>query len=547
MSLFGRGNSQATPIGSGASGVVENLESVLMSARQMEIALIQERKRFHALQEEMKNAQATYERLLKEARSKADDVYGRELQLKASLSKYQDHDRALREKLATLSAGYRKAMSELQHYKNSWAGVLQREREARMIIQDSQRTINRTSEIEQQNKALTEVLDNERKAREQYERHAKSYQQELQNALVRLHSAESKFAELSKEFNALQQTRKTLDQEVARIEKSMRERFEWETIREREKMKTEMEKESAVLLYHKRMEIEERFRKELQLRMQGEMTRRDLIESGLENEIRRLRNESADTSATAQLEVEGLRGRLHGTENLLKDTTQQLSDLKAQSAALQAKAKEAETHLAEQSIELLAQAQQGKAQERVTQLESQLAIIKAEADQRVQAAERALQEKIIADRSRSAERLNKSRKARKGKDSEAFRVALEAETERSKSLESALIVEKERFDRMSAELQAEVERLRSVYPLQDLLTVKEDEIRRIERQLDGIQPGTVLRTKAEAALKLHREQRERLQKLVERSEARIREQNARIEAARNVNTIEARLDGGLEV
>ncbi len=283
------GNVGSNGIADQSVGVIENLETVLMSARQMELGLVQERKRVRALQEELNNVQATYERLLKDARSKGDEISNREIQLKSSLSKFQDNDRILREKLTTLSAGYRKATAELQHYKNTWAGVLQREREARMIIQDSQRTINRATELEQQNKGLGEALDNERRQREQFERHAKSYQQELQNALVRLHSSESKFAELSKEFSAVQQAKKSLDQEVTRIEKTIRERFEWESIREREKMKVELEKESAILLDRQRMELEQRFQAELQMKIEGERSRHQLIEGGLENEIRRLR------------------------------------------------------------------------------------------------------------------------------------------------------------------------------------------------------------------------------------------------------------------
>lgn len=506
-SIFGTG-----PVAEGSVGVIENLETVLMSARQMEIALVQERKRVRAYQEELNNQQASYERLLVEARAKGDENTQQEVQLKSALSKYQEHDKVLREKLTTLSAGYRKAVAELQHYKNTWAGVLQREREARMIIQDSQRTINRATELEQQNRGLSEALTNERKAREQFERHAKSYQQELQNALVRLHSSESKFAELTREFTAIQTNRKSLDQEVAHIEKTMRERFEWEAIRERERMKAEFEKEAAVINDRSRMEFEQRF--------DAERTRTELIEASLENEIRRLRH--AQTEAESKI-------------NALAEA---LKTAEAKAAAIPEPKIIEKTIEIEKAVEVFRSESEQVLAERVRGLESKLALVQADSQRKIAETERRLTQELIDQRTQTASRMARMKRARRaGNDGETLKLSLDAETARADSLEQALIAEKNRFDQMTAVLESEVNRLRSVYPLQDLLKVKEDEVARIQSQVNRIVEGSVLRTKAESALALHREQIERLKRMIADANQRIQEQSERIAAAREVNTI----------
>jgi len=144
-----------------------------------------------------------------------------------------------------MTAELQKVRDELNQYRSAWTEVLQREREAKMILADSEHSARRLSELEATSRDLGGALKQERTRREQAERHAQSYQLELKNALVRIHSAEAKFNELTQELNAHRIARRSMEEEVAEVEKSLRERLDWESLKEREKLKAEMERSMA--------------------------------------------------------------------------------------------------------------------------------------------------------------------------------------------------------------------------------------------------------------------------------------------------------------
>ena len=184
-----------------------------------------------------------FDRLMHEEKARAGELTVENGRVRSQFSQLEQTQLELKDRLKSAERDRRQALEELKRYQTAWASVLERDREAKVIIEESRRAIDQARELEKGRLSLTQSLEAEKSAREQVERHSKGYQAELQSALVRLHSSEAKFSELTQELQALREGRKTVDDEIARIEKTMRERFELDLAREREKMRGELEKE----------------------------------------------------------------------------------------------------------------------------------------------------------------------------------------------------------------------------------------------------------------------------------------------------------------
>lgn len=556
---MGPSHQNVTPLGRGSigysnpnsGGVIDHLESVLSGARQIELALVQEKQKVRALQEEMNAVQATYERLLRDERAKGNEISNKVSQLRAATSTFQENERNLKEKLNTLSNGYRKAIAELQQYRNAWAGVLQREREARSIIQEGQKNVEKAHALEDQNRKLATSLAIERQNREQIERHAKSYQTELQNALVRLHSAEARFNELQKEYQALSQSKKSIEEEVAKVEKSIRERLKWELVREKERLRADLAKDNQEQLDRQRDEMKAQFAAEVEERSDNERQRARLIQSGLEAEIRRLKLEldqqkSANQVATQHApEQQKLLDQFRQQNQLFKEEIQRQKDAVSQAG-------QAKLLLAERIQKLEGQLLQERQSysETKTQLELTIASERTEFENKFKELERkyldalnaaSQQQKEIAQR-QSAEKIEVSGKVADAIDQLShLQKALQAEADRSKSLEMALITEKRRFDRTLDSFRGEMEKLRSVYPLKDLIASKEMEADRLRGQIENFQEGSILHQKANTALNAIEKQKNRLAEILKESEGKIESNLQNIIDAQQENTIAAEL------
>ncbi|MBL7714557.1 MAG: hypothetical protein JNL01_03755 [Bdellovibrionales bacterium] len=567
---LGRGSSGYSTLQSGfansganSTGVIDHLESVLSGARQIELALVQEKQKVRALQEEMSAVQATYERLLRDERAKGNEISTKVSQLRAATSTFQENERSLKEKLNTLSSGYRKAIAELQQYRNAWAGVLQREREARSIIQEGQKNVEKIHGLEDQNRKLATSLAIERQNREQIERHAKSYQSELQNALVRLHSAEARFNELQKEYQALSQSKKSIEEEVSKVEKSIRERLKWELVREKERLRADLARENQEQLDKQRDELRAQFGAEVEERSENERQRARLIQSGLETEIRRLKTELEQQKAANQLATQNgpeqqklieqmreanqkLTSQLESTQRqnqLFKEEIQRQKDAVSQAG-------QAKLLLAERIQKVEAQLAAEKQAKAETQTQGELNIARERTE--FQAKFQELERKYLDAIQKAAEeqKKNAARVEVSGQVADAIdqlthlNQALQAEADRSKSLEMALITEKRRFDRTLDSFRGEMEKLRSVYPLKDLIASKEMEADRLRAQIENFQEGSILHQKANSALNTLENQKNRLAEILKESEGKIESNLKQIEEARSENTISADLDHG---
>ena len=204
--------------GQGQPSFTDQLESLLAHARHLESALQKERRKSRGLQEELNNAHAMFDRLVHEEKARCGELTVEVGRIRSQLVRQEQLGAELRQKCQAVDQQRRQAVEELKRYQSAWSTVVDREREAQLLVEESRRAIESAREQEQKLKALAQALESEKAAREQVERHAQGYQAELQSTLVRLHSAEGKFAELSRELQALRESRKSLDEERARLQ-----------------------------------------------------------------------------------------------------------------------------------------------------------------------------------------------------------------------------------------------------------------------------------------------------------------------------------------
>jgi chromosome segregation ATPase len=583
------------------ASVFDQLEGLVGAARAMEAALSHERGRARKLEAELHDAHSLYDRLIRDEKARANENEAQVSKFRAALSTHEDHARQLQDKFRSLSAEFVKVRDELGQYRAAWAGVLQREREAKMVLADSARRTEKLDELEARSRELGEALNAEKERRGQAERHAAKYQAELQHALVRIHSAEAKFAELSKEIQVLTQSKRNVEEEIARIEKSMRERMRWEMAKERERLRAELEKEAALEREKFREEAREGLRAEFERRLDARMKEfqadvarfreeseraRAEIDRAREEEAATVRAESerarqAEAEATrlqAELrragdEIDGERRRLEGLEKRVEDERRRGAELEAEVARLARAVQDKDHRLVEAHAQAHSLSQRAeKAEEsgrqdatalgdRIKELEAELARERRAAAEAALEAERSLEEAVLEERRRVGEMLARLRaRRRKGffglgarrpagagatvsreeydrlrLEAESFEFAFTAEVDRARSLEEFILSERERFDDAVRLLETEVERLRSNYPLKDLLMAKELELKRIREQIAGMPAGPARDRSDEAAAVLV-EQRERLRALVKESDRRIDGQVRRIRRALEIDT-----------
>lgn len=272
-------------------GVFDKLEGFVQATRHLEAALDQERRRNKKLQEELQHERSLHENILKDSEVRNRELTVQEAKLRAVFAEHVSNEKRLGELARALSEELKKTKAELHHYKAAWSGVLQREREAKMVLMESDRTSKRLAELESLNKKLSESLSQEKVLREQSERHSQSYQSELQNSLVRLHSSEARISELSKEYQLIQQTKKNFDDEIAKVETSMRERFTWALVKEKERIRAEVEKEAALERESFREQVRQAVRAELENELSSERERIMKRYVQMEMEVDRLRGE----------------------------------------------------------------------------------------------------------------------------------------------------------------------------------------------------------------------------------------------------------------
>lgn len=286
--------------------ISQHLEGFLSSARRLEEALGEEKKRSQKIAQEYLATRTTLENAVRELQNR---LLQRENKIQAMNQAYQhaqSNEMRLRNELRELAEREKKATADLAQYQTAWNEVLAREAQARGTLLDHEKAKNTLNELRTQIKALEAKLAQAHENAATHSRHADTYQRELQSALIRIQSSEAKYNQIQKELSILSQSKRNADEEIARIEASMKERFRWELATEKERLRAELEKDSAL--------DRERFREIARNQMRAEVERQALPErqarEAAEAELNQLRKETAEAEEKRNQEVERARVRL---------------------------------------------------------------------------------------------------------------------------------------------------------------------------------------------------------------------------------------------
>lgn len=565
------------PAASAIDPALQNsLEAFITATRKLEHGLQHEKQITRKLKGDLQQIQGKFERLVQDGEVRTREFSTKEERYRSAMGEYKNREKRLLLKVNGLVPEVNRLRGELDQYKKAWSDVQARERDSKEILKESLSKDRRLQELESQYRVIQQKLQAETQRRDQVERHSKSYQAELQNTLVRLHSAEAKFNELSKEYKALNQSRKNVAEEISRLETQMRERFEWQVAREREQIRSEVEKNASIEreqfregirqsvqsevdrgVQRERAELQQareqlaqvqsdsvRFRAEFQ-RLQGEVeqarldgrqarTQYDQARARIEELTTELEQVQAQNGQKqteiqqsqvaldrAQSDIQELRSKLQkaeaklgslasvedklqATESRLQSTQEKLESTQARLQSTEEKllqageSSEDVTFLKRNSERMMAELSQVKdalRMERARAAELEVEVRKKEVMARIQNTDAGGQKteftaqkaEMMAERKRLQDKVSQlesqigdlraqlSRAAQPAElqNLEALKRKLSAQEERAQSLEMFITGEKVRFDHQLLILKAEVEQLRKVNALRELLNAKE--------------------------------------------------------------------------
>ncbi len=288
------------------STITQHLEGFLQSARKLEDALSEEKKRSQKIAQEYLATRTTLENAVRELQNRLMQRENKIQAITQAFHNIQAGENALKTEIREIGERERKNATELAQYKKAWNEVLAREAQARGSIIELEKAKGAIADQRTLIKALEQKVADTNQNAAIHSRHAETYQRELQSALIRIQSAEAKYNQIQKEISVLTQNKRNADEEIARIETNMKERFRWEVATEKERLRAELEKDSAL--------DRERFREVARTQMRAEIERLIIPDrqsrEAAEAEVARMRSQMAEADTKRNQDLERARGRL---------------------------------------------------------------------------------------------------------------------------------------------------------------------------------------------------------------------------------------------
>lgn len=286
--------------------ISQHLEGFLTSARKLEEALGEEKKRSQKIAQEYLSTRTTLENAVRELQNRLVQRENKIAAITQAFQSLQASENRMKQEMSETGTREKKLEAEIAQYKNAWNEVLAREAQARGAIIELEKMKSVVVEHRNQIRTLETKLNEVTSNAATHSRHAETYQRELQSSLIRIQSAEAKYNQLQKELAILNQSKRNADEEIARIEANMKERFRWELATEKERLRAEIEKDAAL--------DRERFREIARNQMRAEVERqigpdREAREAA-EAELARVQNAIAEVETKKATEMERARARL---------------------------------------------------------------------------------------------------------------------------------------------------------------------------------------------------------------------------------------------
>lgn len=286
------------------------LESLAAASRNLETSLQREREYSRQLRDYINNMITRFNSLQKVEKEQA-----RELQeLRAGIKESS-------RRVSELTTDLAKVRSELERYRTAWSDVLSREQKAQTAISRAEAVQKRVGELEASLKALEQKYLSEKAQRERAENHVAVHRTELQNALVRMHSADARFNDMTKELESLHALRKNHQLEMAKAVEEARLKAEAAVVRQYDQMSQELQVERARShkMTSERDQDRERIHKELDAGYRRELTR---VRAELEA---RFASERAALEARSQ---EAISREIQDREKVVASLTESLKNVR---------------------------------------------------------------------------------------------------------------------------------------------------------------------------------------------------------------------------
>ncbi len=193
-------------------------EAAVMAAQQMDLSLSKEKSKTERLEKSLSEMKISYERLLREAQSSIREISIQNEKLRKIYHTQKAHIETLSKSENEQKLEAQRLDTELQRFKRAWSEVIQREREAKMILVESQETKARAQQSGEKVRTLEDQLRIEKQARIEAESRGEKIREELQSVMIKLHSAEARFNQVTREIGIQNISQKEVESRLERIE-----------------------------------------------------------------------------------------------------------------------------------------------------------------------------------------------------------------------------------------------------------------------------------------------------------------------------------------
>ncbi len=308
--------------GNSPSQLGHQLESLASAGRNLETALLREREYSKQLREYINNVINRFNSLQKVEKEQARELQELRTAVKESSRRINE-----------LTTDLAKVRSELEKYRTAWTEVLNREQQAQVALSRMDATQKRVSELDSALKLMEQRYQSEKSQRERVESQVNVHRTELQNTLVRLHSSEARFNDMTKELESLHSIRKNHQLEIVKAGEDARIKNEAELVRQYDTMSRELQNERA--RYHQLSQEREQDKDRIQRELDASY-RRELARIKAELEARQaadLKAETADREQAVNLLTESVKSARHDLTRSREELAQ--AEVRAQSLEIE--------------------------------------------------------------------------------------------------------------------------------------------------------------------------------------------------------------------
>lgn len=199
------------------TSITQQLEGFLNSARQLEVALRDEKQRSQKLLLDSAASRTALENNIRELQNRLLQRENKIQAISEAFRNLQVSETRLKNELTAQNETAKKTCSELAEFQSAWNQVLEREAQARGTLIDYENTKRALTAQKNQTLSLEKSLKELKRSNETYAHQFGVYERELQNALMRIKNEETKSIQIQETLTVeKEQLKLTLENNFAR-------------------------------------------------------------------------------------------------------------------------------------------------------------------------------------------------------------------------------------------------------------------------------------------------------------------------------------------